>query len=65
MFPFVFIGSTIVYAVTRLAERVKSENLNVVCIPTSFQAKQLIMENGLTLGELDTYPELDVSKLES
>lgn len=39
-------GSTIVYAVTRLAERVKSENLNIVCIPTSFQAKQLILSNG-------------------
>lgn len=54
-------GSTIVYAVNRLAERVKSENLNVVCVPTSFQAKQLILNNGLKLGELSTYPELDVA----
>jgi len=54
-------GSTIVYAVNRLAERVKTENLNVVCIPTSFQAKQLILNNGLKLGELETYPELDVA----
>ena len=34
-------GSTIVYAVTRLAERVKEENLKIQCVPTSFQAKQL------------------------
>lgn len=54
-------GSTIVYAVNRLAERVKTENLNVVCIPTSFQAKQLIVQNKLKLGELETYPELDVA----
>jgi ribose 5-phosphate isomerase A len=54
-------GSTIVYAVNRLAERVKIENLNVVCIPTSFQAKQLIVQNNLKLGELETYPELDVA----
>lgn len=54
-------GSTIVYAVNRLAERVKTENLNVVCIPTSFQAKQLILNNGLKLGELETYPQLDVA----
>lgn len=54
-------GSTIVYAVNRLAERVKAENLDVVCIPTSFQAKQLILNNGLKLGELSTYPELDVA----
>lgn len=54
-------GSTIVYAVNRLAERVKAENLNVICIPTSFQAKQLILQNGLKLGELESYPELDVA----
>lgn len=54
-------GSTIVYAVNRLAERVKAENLDVVCIPTSFQAKQLIVNNGLKLGELEIYPELDVA----
>lgn len=54
-------GSTIVYAVNRLAERVKSENLNVVCIPTSFQAKQLILQNKLKLGELETYPDIDVA----
>lgn len=54
-------GSTIVYAVNRLVERVKTENLKVICIPTSFQAKQLIVNNGLALGELETYPELDVA----
>ncbi|XP_033032658.1 ribose-5-phosphate isomerase-like isoform X1 [Trachypithecus francoisi] len=31
-------GSTIVHAVQRIAESVKQENLNLVCIPTSFQA---------------------------
>lgn len=40
------------------AERVKNEGLNVVCIPTSFQARQLILENHLTLGDLETYPEV-------
>ena len=30
-------GSTIVYAVARLALRVQSERLNIQCIPTSFQ----------------------------
>lgn len=52
-------GSTIVYAVERLKQRVAKENLNVVCIPTSFQARQLIIENKLKLGDLDAYPELD------
>lgn len=52
-------GSTIVYAVDRLRERVEKEKLNVVCIPTSFQARQLIIKNGLTLSELEINPQLD------
>ncbi|XP_003708643.1 ribose-5-phosphate isomerase [Megachile rotundata] len=52
-------GSTIIYAVDRLVERVKEERLNIVCIPTSFQARQLILNNHLTLGDLETYPKLD------
>ncbi|XP_053116462.1 ribose-5-phosphate isomerase isoform X2 [Hemicordylus capensis] len=54
-------GSTIVHAVHRLAERVKQENLSIICIPTSFQARQLILQNGLTLSDLDRHPELDVA----
>jgi len=53
-------GSTIVYAVQRLAERVKEEKLQVTCIPTSFQAQELIIEHGLQLGDLQRYPVLDV-----
>lgn len=52
-------GSTIVYAVNRLKERVSKEKLNVICIPTSFQARQLIIQNGLKLGELEINPEID------
>lgn len=54
-------GSTIVFAVQRLAERVKAEKLSVVCVPTSFQARQLIIDNRLILGDLETHPELDVA----
>lgn len=52
-------GSTVVFAVQRLAERVKNEKLNIICIPTSFQARQLIVENQLNLGDLDRNPKLD------
>ncbi|XP_055849171.1 ribose-5-phosphate isomerase [Episyrphus balteatus] len=52
-------GSTVVFAVERLSQRVKNEGLHVVCIPTSFQARQLIVENGLELGDLDRNPHLD------
>lgn len=41
-----------------LAERVKNEKLNVICIPTSFQARQLIVKHGLTLGDLEIYPKV-------
>ncbi|VEN34834.1 unnamed protein product [Callosobruchus maculatus] len=53
-------GSTVVFAVDRLAERVRNENLKVKCIPTSFQARQLIIDNKLTLTDLDVDPVLDV-----
>jgi len=54
-------GSTVVYVVERLIQRVKEENLELICIPTSFQAQQLINEGGLRLGSLDKYPEIDVT----
>lgn len=52
-------GSTIVFAVERLKERVNREQLAITCIPTSFQSRQLIIENGLKLGDLETNPKLD------
>lgn len=41
-------GSTIVYVVKRIKERIESEKLDIICIPTSFQSEQLII-NGLTI----------------
>lgn len=52
-------GSTIVYGIQRLAQRVNDENLAVVCVPTSYQARQLIIDYNLPLGNLDTNPRLD------
>ena len=53
-------GSTVVYAVKKIAELNKENNLNLKCIPTSFQSYQLIVENGLNLVSLDQYPKIDV-----
>ena len=53
-------GSTVVYAVKAIAEINKKNDLNLKCIPTSFQSHQLIVENGLTLVTLDQYPEIDL-----
>jgi ribose 5-phosphate isomerase A len=50
-------GSTIVYAVKRIADW---DRKDIVCIPSSFQATQLIVEHGLPLGSLNQYPIVDV-----
>ncbi|XP_060597315.1 ribose-5-phosphate isomerase-like [Ruditapes philippinarum] len=54
-------GTTVVSAVERIAQRAKEENLKLICIPTSFQAKQLIVDHGLVLGTLEQYPKLDAA----
>ncbi|TFF87364.1 MAG: ribose 5-phosphate isomerase A, partial [Promethearchaeota archaeon] len=53
-------GSTVVYAVERIAELVKEKDLNLKCIPTSFQSYQLIVKNELNLVYLDQYPVIDL-----
>jgi ribose 5-phosphate isomerase len=40
------------------AQRVKDENLCVVCVPTSYQARQLIVNHKLQLGDLYMYPKV-------
>ncbi|KAJ1534625.1 hypothetical protein HK096_003670 [Nowakowskiella sp. JEL0078] len=54
-------GSTVVFCVERLKQLVDGGLKIDACIPTSFQARQLIMAANLPLGELNTYPELDVA----
>jgi len=54
-------GSTIVYAVKRLAQRVTEEGLKIRCIPTSFQARQLIQSYNLPLTDLETEPRIDLT----
>jgi len=53
-------GSTVVYAVERIAELNKEKDMNLKCIPTSFQSYQLIVQHGLKLVSLDQYPEIDL-----
>ncbi|RHZ89893.1 hypothetical protein Glove_9g98 [Diversispora epigaea] len=69
-------GSTVVYVIERILQRgnlKKVENnennknlmgLDVnscVFIPTSFQSRQLIVDNGLNLGDVDQYPAIDIT----
>ena len=54
-------GSTIVFGVQQLAKRVREENLKIKCIPTSFQAQQLIISNNLFLTTLEQCPVIDIA----
>jgi len=54
-------GSTIVYAVERLAQKVKEEGLQLRCVPTSFQARQLIVSHGLELSDMERDPKIQVT----
>ncbi len=53
-------GSTVVYAVEKIGELNRKTDLNLKCIPSSFQSYQLIIENGLNYVSLDQYPEIDL-----
>ena len=41
-----------------LAERVKEEGLSLTCVPTSFQARELILKHNLKLSDLEQTPEV-------
>jgi ribose 5-phosphate isomerase A len=53
-------GSTVVYAVQEISKINKIKDLGLKCIPTSFQSRQLILDNKLELATLDQYPNLDL-----
>jgi len=53
-------GSTVVYAVKRIAELNNENDLDLKCIPTSFQAYNLIIDNGLNMVSIDMYPVIDL-----
>ena len=49
------------YAAERLGELVRDAGVRIKCIPTSFQAKQLIAQHRLVLTSLDEHPVIDVT----
>jgi len=55
-------GSTVVYAVSALVEKAQSMNKSFLCVPTSYQSKQLITANRphLQLSDLEECPVLDL-----
>jgi ribose 5-phosphate isomerase A len=54
-------GSTAAFAIEALGERIKQENLNIMGIPTSYQAFLLAVECGIPITTLDEHPVIDVT----
>lgn len=54
-------GSTTAYAIRLLGRRVKEEGLDIVGVPTSYQAEALAIECGIRLAPLADKPELDMA----
>lgn len=52
-------GSTVVYVAERIGQLDNKDTF--VCIPTGFQSKGLILENGLRLGSIEQYPDIDIA----
>ncbi|KAG6373042.1 hypothetical protein JVT61DRAFT_7099 [Boletus reticuloceps] len=54
-------GSTVPYVVERIMQQGTELNKGRTFIPTGFQSKELIIEAGLNLGDVDQYLTIDVT----
>ena len=54
-------GTTAAYAIIALGERIKHQNLRILGIPSSYQAFQLAVQNGITITTLEEHPIIDVN----
>ncbi|KAF9311063.1 ribose-5-phosphate isomerase rki1 [Podila horticola] len=54
-------GSTVVHVVARLLQRDPALNAKTVFVPTSFQSRGLLLDGGLTVGDVEQYSDIDVT----
>jgi ribose 5-phosphate isomerase A len=54
-------GSTAAFAIESLGERMKTEDLHIMGIPSSYQAFQLAVEYGIPVTTLEEHPVIDVT----
>jgi ribose 5-phosphate isomerase A len=54
-------GSTTAWAIRRLGSRVREEGLEILGVPTSYQAEALALESGIKLTMLSQNPILDIA----
>ena len=53
-------GSTVKYTILELGRRIKEENLEIMCVPTSIATEKLSIENDIQLHELSSLDGLDL-----
>ncbi|UCG37412.1 MAG: ribose 5-phosphate isomerase A [Candidatus Bathyarchaeota archaeon] len=54
-------GTTVAYVFQELGRRIREERLNVLGVPTSYQAFHLAVENKIATTTLEEHPRLDVT----
>ena len=54
-------GSTAAFAIEALGERMKTEGIHLMGIPSSYQAFQVAVENGIPITTLEEHPIIDVT----
>ncbi|MEM0451500.1 MAG: ribose 5-phosphate isomerase A [Nitrososphaerota archaeon] len=54
-------GTTMAQAIRYIKEKIDREDLEILFVPTSFQSRQLLLENNLKIVSLYEYPELDLT----
>lgn len=53
-------GSTAAYAIEEIGKRIKSEELHILGVPTSYQAFTLAVKCGISITTLEEHPTLDM-----
>ncbi|MGA9100254.1 MAG: ribose-5-phosphate isomerase RpiA [Methanotrichaceae archaeon] len=54
-------GSTVAWTIRKLGLQVREEGLDILGVPTSYQAESLAIESGITLTTLSQHPVLDLA----
>jgi ribose 5-phosphate isomerase A len=54
-------GSTAAYAIEALGERISRENLNILGVPTSYQAFLLAVKHRITVTTLEEHPTINLT----
>ncbi len=54
-------GSTVAYVAREIGRRIRTENLHVKAVPTSYQSLTLAVQNGIPTTSLDENPTLDLA----